>query len=96
MVDSLNLKIDQLGGLRNTKTAAAICKLGNVSCRIGCTGSQILSAVSMHFVASTENVADGCELGEFARISEDPVYGLEIINGKLRVPTGPGIGVSIR
>jgi L-alanine-DL-glutamate epimerase-like enolase superfamily enzyme len=96
MVDSINLKVEQLGGLRNAKTAAAVCKLGNVSCRVGATGSQILAAASMHFVASTENVADGCELGEFARISDDPAYGLEINKGRLKVPSGPGIGVSVR
>lgn len=94
--DSIIIKIGQLGGLRRAKIAAAICKIGNISCRIGTTGSQIMAAASMHFVASTDNISYACELGEFSRLLDDPVSGLEIKNGQLKVPTGPGIGVSIR
>ncbi len=96
VVDSINLKIGQVGGLRNAKMGAAICKLGNVSCRVGATGSRILAAACMHFVASTENISYACELGEFSRLLNDPADGLEVEDGKLRVPTGPGIGVSLR
>jgi L-alanine-DL-glutamate epimerase-like enolase superfamily enzyme len=96
VVDSINLKVDQIGGLRNTKIAAAICKVGNVTCRVSATGSQILSAACMHIVASTENVTEACELGEFARVLNDPGHGLEIEGGKLKVPSGQGIGISIQ
>lgn len=94
--DSIIIKIGQLGGLRRAKIAAAICKVGNISCRIGAIGSQITAASSMHFVASTDNISYACELGEFIRLLDDPVSSLEIKNGQLKVPTGPGIGVSVR
>jgi len=96
VVDIINLKVGQIGGLRNAKIAAAICKLGNVSCRVGATGSRILAAACMHFVASTENISYACELGEFSRLLNDPVEGLEVEHGKLKVPSTPGIGVSFR
>jgi L-Ala-D/L-Glu epimerase len=95
VVDCINLKVGQMGGLRKAKIAAAICKLGNVALRTGTTGSRILSAASMHFVASTENISYGCELGEFHRMLNDPAYGYEVENGILKVPSAPGIGIPV-
>jgi len=96
VVDVINLKIGQIGGLRIAKAAAAICKLGDVGIRVGATGSRILAAASMHFVASTENISYACELGEFSRLLNDPADGLEVEGGILKVPLSPGIGVSLR
>lgn len=96
VVNSINLKVGQIGGLRKAKIAAAICKLGNVSLRTGETGSRLLSAVSLHFVASTENISYACELGEFSRILNDPAYGMEVEHGVLKIPSAPGIGVPVR
>ena len=92
-VDCINLKISQIGGFGVARTAAAICKLGNVSVRVGTTGSRLLAAACMHFVAATENIEYACELGEFTRLLNDPVDGLEVEGGMLRVPTSPGVGV---
>jgi len=96
IVDSIYLDVSQIGGLRKAKIAAAVCKLGNVSLRVGATGSRILAAASLHFAASTENVSYACQLGEFSRLLSDPAEGLEVIKGTLRVPSGPGIGVTLR
>lgn len=95
VVDSINIKIPQIGGLRNAKIAAAMCKLGNVACRVGTVGSRLQSAASMHFVAATENISYACELGEFSRLLNDPAEGLEVVGGMLKVPSGPGLGVSL-
>lgn len=95
VVDSINLKVGQIGGLRKARIAAALCKLGNVSLRTGATGSRLIAACSMHFVAATENIAYACELGEFSRLQGDPASGLEVEQGMLRVPPGPGLGVSL-
>ena len=92
-VDCINLKISQIGGYKVARTAAAICKLGNVSVRVGATGSRMLAAACMHFVAATENIEYACELGEFARLLNDPVDGLEVEGGVLKVPSSNGIGV---
>jgi L-Ala-D/L-Glu epimerase len=96
IVDSINLKIGQIGGLQRAKTAAAICKLGNVALRVGMTGTRLLAAVSMHFIASTENVSYACEVGEFTRILNDPFTGLEVERGMLKVPKAAGIGVTLQ
>lgn len=96
VVDSVILKIGQFGGIRDAKIAVALCQMGNVSCRFGTTGSRIRAAASMHVVASTSNISYACELGEFSRLLNDPVDGLEVVHGKLKVPSAPGLGVFLR
>lgn len=96
VVDSINVKVGQMGGLRKAKIAAAICKLGNVAIRVQATGSRLLAAASMHFAASTENISYACELGEFSRLLNDPAQGLEVERGVLKVPPLPGIGLSLQ
>jgi L-alanine-DL-glutamate epimerase-like enolase superfamily enzyme len=50
----------------------------------------------MHLAASLPGIAYACELGEFARLKDDPFEGIEIENGRLKLPEGPGSGVSLR
>lgn len=95
VVDSINLGLSAMGGLRNAKVAAGICRVGNVSCRVPSIGSRVLAAASMHFVASTPNISYACELGEFSRFLNDPATGLEVRNGKLHLPEGPGLGIEL-
>lgn len=95
-VGSISLKLMKLGGLRNCKLAAGMCKAANVRCRVGAAvGSRIANAACMHFIASTPNIDYACEVGEFARLLNDPATGLEVENGSLRVPRGPGLGIAV-
>jgi L-alanine-DL-glutamate epimerase-like enolase superfamily enzyme len=97
IVDSVSLKLGKLGGLRKAQQAAAICEAGHVKCRVGATvGSRIQAAAGLHFIAATPNMDYACELAEFARLLDDPGEGLEVENGRLRVPDGVGIGVQLR
>src|SRR5882672_4137527 len=94
IVDAVSLKIPKLGGLRNTLTAARICEAGQVKYRMGAAvGSRLLSAQAMHLAACLPNMEYACELGEFARLLDDPFEGIEIENGRLTLPEGPGSGV---
>jgi L-alanine-DL-glutamate epimerase-like enolase superfamily enzyme len=96
-VDAVSLKTPKLGGMRNVKKAAAICQAANLRCRMGMGGAnRLVSAVDMHLVASTANIDFACELGEFTRMEFDPTEGLEIVNGTLSVPHGPGLGIAVR
>ncbi len=96
-VDSVSLKLPKLGGLAKARAAAAICAAGGVRCRVGATvGSRLLAAAALHFAAATPNIDYACELAEFARLRDDPVEGLEVERGMLRVPQGIGVGVRVR
>jgi L-alanine-DL-glutamate epimerase-like enolase superfamily enzyme len=59
-------------------------------------GSRLLSAQAMHLAAALPKIDYACELGEFARLLDDPFEGIEIENGRLRLPEGVGSGVSLR
>jgi L-alanine-DL-glutamate epimerase-like enolase superfamily enzyme len=97
IVDAVSLKIPKLGGLRNTLAAARICEGGQVCYRMGAAvGSRLLSAQAMHLAAALPELDYACELGEFDRLLDDPFEGIEIENGHLVLPQGPGSGVSLR
>lgn len=95
-VSCVSLKIPKLGGIRNTKKAAAICAAAGMPCRIGAAvGGRLFAAANMHVIASTPNLGFAAEAGEFVRILDDPVTGIEVVNGYLSVPEEPGLGVEV-
>jgi L-alanine-DL-glutamate epimerase-like enolase superfamily enzyme len=97
IVDAVSLKIPKLGGLRNTLAAARICEAGHIRYRMGAAvGSRLLSAHAMHLAAALPQLDYACELGEFDRLLDDPFEGIEIENGRLALPKGPGAGVARR
>jgi L-alanine-DL-glutamate epimerase-like enolase superfamily enzyme len=94
IVDAVSLKIQKLGGLRNALAAARICEAGNVKYRLGAhVGTRLGNAHAIHLAAALRGVDYACELGEFTRMYNDPFAGIEIVNGRLAVPTGVGCGV---
>jgi L-alanine-DL-glutamate epimerase-like enolase superfamily enzyme len=96
LVDRVSLKLPRLGGLRQAALAVGLCQAANIRCRLGAAvGSRLLSAAALHFAAATPYLDYACELGEFARLLDDPVRGLEVEHGILRVPEGLGLGVQV-
>ena len=96
-VDAVSLKIPKLGGLRNTLAAARLCEAGHVKYRLGAAvGSRLLAAQALHLACALPGVDYACELGEFDRLLDDPFEGIEIEDGMLRLPRGPGSGVHLR
>ncbi len=94
IVDSVNLKIPPLGGLRNTLAAARICEAANVPCRMGASFcSQILQAQAMHLAAALPRLGYACELAEAVNFRNDPFSGMQLENGILTVSGIPGSGV---
>lgn len=96
-VDAVSLKIPKLGGFRNTIAAARICEAGGVRYRLGAAvGSRLLGAHALHLACALPGVTYACELGEFDRLLDDPFEGIEVEDGCLRLPGGPGTGVRPR
>jgi hypothetical protein len=50
----------------------------------------------MHMAACLPDVNYACELGEFARLMDDPFEGIEVENGRLALPDSVGSGVRPR
>jgi L-Ala-D/L-Glu epimerase len=96
-VDSVNLKITKLGGIRKTLTAATICHAGGVACRLGAAfGPSLLQAFSAHVAAVFPRLEVPCELSEHLHLTDDPFTALPVANGAVSVPTDVGCGISLR
>ncbi|MFM1814294.1 MAG: hypothetical protein RLZ98_989 [Pseudomonadota bacterium] len=94
MVDAVSLKIPKLGGLRNTITAARLCEAAGVKYRLGAAvGSRLLASFGMHLACALPGIDYACELAEFERLLDDPFEGLEVVDGIMKLPSGPGTGV---
>ena len=95
-VDFISIKPPELGGLINAKKVSVLCEVANVGCLVGTTpGSRYIDACEAHFIASSRMISFGCEIGEFNRMTGDPVVGLEVKNGYITVPEGAGVGVEV-
>ncbi len=94
-VSCIMIYLAEMGGLRDVRLMVDLCRLGDVKCQIACVGSRILSAACMHFVASTSYIDYACQVGEFTRFQNDRASGLDVENGMLRVPKGPGLGIQV-
>src|SRR5690606_30144073 len=57
-IDSVNLKVPEMGGLRNTLLAARICETAGIACRLGATfGPRLIAAQSLHLASAFRNHA---------------------------------------
>jgi L-alanine-DL-glutamate epimerase-like enolase superfamily enzyme len=93
-VDAVSLKIPKLGGLRNTLAAARLCEAAQIKYRLGAAvGSRLLAAQALHLACALPGITYACELAEFDRLLDDPFAGLEVEDGALALPGGPGSGV---
>lgn len=92
--DCINFKVSRMGGLRNTVIAARMCHTAGIGYRIGAAfGPRLYTAQIAHMAASFGSHFYPHELAEFDHLGEDPSTGLEIENGMLHLPDGPGCGV---
>lgn len=94
MVDAVSLKVSKFGGLWNTMRAAHICAAHGVKFRLGAhVGSRLGNAAAMHLAAALPGIWYANELGEFARLLDDPFTGMEVTDGAVSLTDGPGCGV---
>jgi len=94
--DFISLKPFKMGGFRVLKKILGLCEAANVKCLVGTTpGSRLIEAANVHFIVSTPYIDVACEIGEFVRMQNDPVTGLEVSNGSAKIPSGPGLGVNL-
>ena len=94
--DFISLKPFKMGGFRVLRKILALCEAANVKCLVGTTpGSRLVEAANVHFIVSSPYIDVACEIGEFIRMQNDPVTGLEVANGAAKIPSGPGLGINL-
>lgn len=95
-VDSVSLKIPKAGGIGPAAAMAEIAAAGGVAVYGGSTLEGSIGAAASVQLYSTWPDLIGCELVGAALMSADVVTErLTYRDGKLQVPTGPGLGVEL-
>ncbi len=94
--DGFGLKVTRLGGLTPMRTVRDICRAASLP--ITCDdawGGDIIAAACTHIGATVRSrLFEGAWLAApYIDGHYDPVNGIGIENGSIRVPTGPGLGV---
>jgi L-alanine-DL-glutamate epimerase-like enolase superfamily enzyme len=92
-VDGINIKLAKCGSLREAIRMIAIARAHHLMVMVGC---MIESSLAITAAAHFTPLVDIVDLDGAALLSQDPFVGATIAGGQLRLPTGPGLGVTPR
>jgi len=92
-VDGINIKLAKCGSLREAIRMIAVARAHHMMVMVGC---MIESSLAITAAAHFTPLVDIVDLDGAALLSKDPFVGATIDGGQLRLPTGPGLGVTPR
>ena len=92
-VDGINIKLAKCGSIREAMKMIAIARAHHLMVMVGC---MIESSIGITAMAQVTPLVDLCDLDGAALLASDPSRGATIDNGQLRLPDGPGLGLSAR
>ncbi len=92
-VDGINIKLMKCGGLRHALEMIHVARAHNLQVMIGC---MIESSLAITAAAHLTPLVDYADLDGNLLIDNDPYVGVSVVNGKLRLPDEPGLGIKVR
>ncbi|HYA51185.1 MAG TPA: enolase C-terminal domain-like protein, partial [Streptosporangiaceae bacterium] len=92
-VDGINLKLAKCGGLREALRMIGLARAHHLSVMVGC---MIESSLAITAAAHFTPLVDIVDLDGAALLAHDPFVGATIDGGQVRLPSGPGLGVTRR
>lgn len=93
----INTSPQKVGGILPAKRIADLCQDAGIPCIVSNVGGSALNdAAALQLIASSLSTDLPCEVAEFERVQGDPACGLEIQDGTITVPGGPGLGMTVR
>ena len=92
-VDGINIKLSKCGGLREALRMIATARAHNLRVMAGC---MVETSLGISAAAHLSPLLDYADLDGAALLRDDPYDGASIQNGIIRIPDGPGLGVSLR
>ena len=92
-VDGINIKLAKCGSLREALRMIAIARAHHMMVMVGC---MIESSIAITAAAHFTPLVDIVDLDGAALLADDPFQGATIDGGQVRLPTGPGLGLSKR
>lgn len=95
--DYFSIYVCSPGGLINSKKIAVLGEAAGISGYVGGALESIIgSSAGLHLAASSSGISLGCEMGSQYLLADDiGTEPLEMKDGALVVPDGPGLGVTI-
>jgi L-alanine-DL-glutamate epimerase-like enolase superfamily enzyme len=90
LFDGINVKLAKCGGITRAWEMAALGRALGFRLMLGC---MIESSAGIAAGVAVAPLFDWLDLDGNLLISNDPFRGLSIVNGKWRLPSGPGLGV---
>ncbi len=92
-VDGVNLKLMKHGGINTTLKMIHTARAHNLQIMLGC---MIESSLAITAAAHLTPLVDYADLDGHLLINDDPYRGVQVEQGKLILPTTPGLGVVAR
>src|SRR6266567_2578236 len=92
-VDGVNFKLMKSNGISNVLKMIHVARAHNLRVMIGC---MIESSLAITAAAHLTPLVDYADLDGHLLIDNDPYVGVTVVNGKLVLPEGPGLGVKAR
>lgn len=88
--DGINIKLMKCGGLYHALKMIHVARAHNLKVMIGC---MIESSLAITAAAHLTPLIDYADLDGHLLINDDPFTGVKVVDGKLILPEGPGLGV---
>ncbi len=90
--DGVNVKLDKAGGIQEAYRWISIARALGLKTMLGC---MVSSSCSVTAAAHLSPLVDYADLDGNLLIANDPFSGVKVQEGKLVLPNGPGLGLTI-
>jgi L-alanine-DL-glutamate epimerase-like enolase superfamily enzyme len=90
--DGVNVKLDKSGGVLEAYKMIQIARALGLRTMLGC---MVSSSVSVTAAAHLSPLVDYADLDGNLLIANDPFVGVQVKDGKLILPSGPGLGLKL-
>ncbi len=96
-VDGINIKLMKCGGISEAIKIVHIAESAGIPCMVGCMlESRISLTAAAHLALAFKNIKY-VDLDSYLFLKDDPVTGgMEIVDGMIRLPDKPGLGVEVK
>jgi len=93
VVDGINIKLAKCGSLREALRMIAVARAHHMTVMVGC---MIETSIGITAAAHFTPLLDVVDLDGAALLKRDPFTGASFTNGRITLPTAPGLGVARR
>lgn len=90
--DGINVKLDKAGGILEARRWIEVARASNLKVMLGC---MVSSSCSVTAAAHLAPLVDYVDLDGNLLVANDPFRGVTVDKGKLLLPTGPGLGLTV-